>query len=311
MSLKKPPSLPLSLFAPHGPLALGSAPLPPSPTAIHPDYIIDSHSFVTFTETTPDPIYYGLKEDYPRPPVKNAVQVKMDVSAEPAQAVLGVKPFSIHPTILNLALATPPSVTNIAKGAVDIILPSTLPLTEKDWDLLDEAVDALEGCWSNGKEGTPKSGKIVISGLLLPPLTLSSGSLIHSDTYSLHLSRLASLSLHANVFLKALPPVVNLSQGDGKDGNWWENREELERVLRMYMSHAIETFGTHRLIFGSFPALPLADLEHISSVKGQLKQPISNDEWYAVLRKCVSELGEVTEAMTAIMGGNAAMVYDL
>ena len=59
----------------------------------------------------------------------------------------GVKPFSIHPTILNLTLATPPSITNIAKGAVDIIVPSTFPMTEKEWDLLDEAVDALDGTW--------------------------------------------------------------------------------------------------------------------------------------------------------------------
>lgn len=74
----------------------------------------------------------------------------------------GVKPFAIHPTVLNLTLATPPSVTNIAKGAVDIIVPSTMPLAEKDWDLLDEAVIALEGCWGHGEEGKPKPGKIVI-----------------------------------------------------------------------------------------------------------------------------------------------------
>lgn len=74
----------------------------------------------------------------------------------------GVKPFAIHPTVLNLTLATPPSVTNIAKGAVDIIVPSTVPLTEKDWDLLEEAVIALEGCWGHGEEGKPKPGKIVI-----------------------------------------------------------------------------------------------------------------------------------------------------
>ena len=89
----------------------------------------------------------------------------------------GVKPFSIHPTILNLTLATPPSITNIAKGAVDIIVPSTAPMTEKEWDLLEEAVNALDGTGVmqdlNGKSdgmdpdvpspvGT--GGKIVICG---------------------------------------------------------------------------------------------------------------------------------------------------
>ncbi|XAO24733.1 hypothetical protein I312_103539 [Cryptococcus bacillisporus CA1280] len=312
MPPKRPPTLPRSLFIGQGPLAPGNAPLPLSPTRIHPDYIVDSHSFVTSSEHTPDPIYHGLAEEYPRPPVRNAVQVKMNISAEPTQAILGVKPFSIHPTVLNLGLATPPSVTNIAKGAVDIIVPSTVPLTEKDWDLLDEAVIALEGCWAHGEEGKPKPGKIVISGLLVPPLTKPSSALIHSESYNLHLARLASLSLHANVFLKVLPPVAEVF-GTGPDEKWWMDRKELERVLRMYASHAIEMFGTHRLIFGSSPALPLSDLEHVSHTHtvGELEQPISNGEWYAVLRKCVAELGQGVEEMTGVMGANAAGVYDL
>lgn len=79
------------------------------------------------------------------------------------------------------------------------------------------------------------------------------------------------------------------------------------------VSHAIETFGTHRLIFGSSPTLPLSDLKHVSHTHtvGECEQPISNGEWYAVLRKCVAELGEGVEEMTGVMGANAAGVYDL
>ncbi|WVF70161.1 hypothetical protein IAT40_004949 [Kwoniella sp. CBS 6097] len=314
---RRPPPLPKSLFAPQGPLSPGSAPLPPSPTTIHPEYIIDSHSFVKRLEPTPDPIYDGLSEQYPRPPVKSAVQVKMDVSAEPAQAVLGVKPFSIHPTILNLTLVTPPSVTNIAKGAVDIIVPSTFPLAEPEWDLVEEAVSALDGCWGKPEGGAPKNGenvepgKIVISGILPPPLTKPSTPLLQSEAYNLHLARLATLSLHANVYLKALPPVVDIVNAKEKDGSWWNDRKELERVLRMYVSPAIEAFGTHRIIFGSTPALPLPDLTKVSPIPGDLEQPISNGEWYSVLRKVVSELGENKEEMTGVMGGNAAKVYAL
>jgi hypothetical protein len=68
----------------------------------------------------------------------------------------GVKPFSIHPTVLNLALATPPSITNIAKGSVDIIVPAVAPLSDKEWDLLDEAVGALDGSW--GSAGVTVAG---------------------------------------------------------------------------------------------------------------------------------------------------------
>ncbi|WWD21977.1 hypothetical protein CI109_106465 [Kwoniella shandongensis] len=312
MPPRRPPPLPKSLFTAQGPLAPGSAPLPPSPTSIHPSFIIDSHSFVTSLEPTPDPLFTNLPQGYPQPPVKSAVQVKMDVSAQPAEAVLGVKPFTIHPTILNLTLASPPSVTNIAKGAVDIIIPCTFPLTDKEWDLLDEAVDALDGCWGKpialGEE--VERGKIVISGILPPPLTFPSSPLLNSEQYDHHIARLSQLSLHSNVFLKALPPVVDVVQAQ-QNGKWWDDSKELERVLRMYISPAIETFGTHRIIFGSTPALPLPDLEKVTPIPGTLEQPIANGEWYTILRKVVSELGEGVEEMTGVMGDNAKRVYEL
>jgi predicted TIM-barrel fold metal-dependent hydrolase len=82
-------------------------------------------------------------------------------------------------------------------------------------------------------------------------------------------------------------------------------------ILILPVAPAIETFGTHRIIFGSFPALPLAELVRARQEDMPLDQPISNEEWYAVLRKVVSELGEDAEAMTEIMGGNGAKVYEL
>jgi hypothetical protein len=35
-------------------------------------------------------------------------------------------------------------MTNIVKSAIDLVVPSTAPLTEKEWDMLDEAVRALD-----------------------------------------------------------------------------------------------------------------------------------------------------------------------
>ncbi|RSH90144.1 hypothetical protein EHS25_001478 [Saitozyma podzolica] len=340
MPPKRPPPLPRNLFVADGPLGPGSAPLPPSPMSVHPSFIIDAHSFVDHTKpvTSPDLIFAGLSPGSPRPPVKSAVQVKLDVSAEPAQAVLGVKPFSIHPTILNLILSMPPSITNIAKGSVDIIVPCTLPLVESEWDLVDEAVMALDESYAStsGAGGAAQEKLVICRDYVVPAVLivglwlgyifsnnsanaalfsrppspsphLAPDPLLHSDAYNLHLARLAQLSLHANVYLKALPPVVDLTQGN----KWWEDRSELEQVLRMYVAPAIETFGTHRIIFGSFPALPLAELVRARQEDMPLDQPISNEEWYAVLRKVVSELGEDAEAMTEIMGGNGAKVYEL
>lgn len=75
------------------------------------------------------------------------------------------------------------------------------------------------------------------------------------------------------------------------------------RVQLTQVAPAIETFGTHRIVFGSQPAVPPTD--------AALIVPISGAAWYSLLRKCVSELGEEHEAMTAIMGANAVKLYDL
>lgn len=74
---------------------------------------------------------------------------------------------------------------------------------------------------------------------------------------------------------------------------------------------SIETFGTHRLIYGSSPALPLADLAHATGADTDLQQPISSEEWYGVIRRVVTEIGEGASAITDFMGGNAANVYGL
>lgn len=73
------------------------------------------------------------------------------------------------------------------------------------------------------------------------------------------------------------------------------------------VSPVIEAFGTHRIIFGSHPAVQAADGPDASG----LVRPVPPSKWYGFLRRCVSELGEGEEAMTAIMGGNAAGVYEL
>jgi len=66
---------------------------------------------------------------------------------------------------------------------------------------------------------------------------------------------------------------------------------------------AIETFGTHRIVFGSNEAAVNTD-DHVSV-------PITGAKWYALLRKTVSELGQDQEAMNHVMGENAQELYGL
>lgn len=48
----------------------------------------------------------------------------------------------------------------------------------------------------------------------------------------MHCGRLAQLSLHADVVLKALPPIVD--KRIAGSNAWWEDGAELEHVIKMY-----------------------------------------------------------------------------
>ena len=122
MSSRRPPPLPKSLFSGSGPLApgehptdqrlrfrrlsnlfadnlgipvtvAGTAPLPPSPATIHPSFIVDAHTFAPPSRPV-DSLFASLPESFPKPSVKSAVQVVLDVSADPPQAVLSVDRLS-------------------------------------------------------------------------------------------------------------------------------------------------------------------------------------------------------------------------
>lgn len=120
------------------------------------------------------------------------------------------------------------------------------------------------------------------------------------------MTRLTQLSLHSDVVLKALPPVLDTTAANEP---WWEDERELERVVKMYVAPAIETFGTHRIVFGSIPAA--ASAGEAPKPDSGVIVPISGAKWYALFRKCVSELGEDRHAMTDIMAANAERLYAL
>lgn len=150
----------------------------------------------------------------------------------------------------------------------------------------------------------------VAAGILPPPLSKPSSALLNSDEFVLYQARSSQLSLHADVVLKALPPVVDVrvaAAGAKDDSRWWEDPKGVERAVKLYIATTIESFGTSRIVFGSQPAVDVKnhpDAEH-------LVVPIEGAEWYALVRKCIAELGEDQQAMTAVMGSNAAAYYSL
>ncbi|KAL7423349.1 hypothetical protein Q5752_002652 [Cryptotrichosporon argae] len=308
MPPRRPPPLPRALFEADGPLGPGSAPLHPDPDTVHPPFVIDAHWFPRQAQYTPLPAVRG-QHDGDRVEVRGVVQVQMDATRpsfiDNADQIMTI---STYPTIINSTFPHPPSIASEANGAIDILLPFPKPLTEAEWDLVDEAVNALDESWARRPDeaaAAPKQGKgrkIVISGLLPPPFSRPSATLPQSDEFNLHLARLSQLSLHGNVYLKALPPSV--VPGHAGQSNWWEHTAEFEGVVRMYVAHAIETFGTHRLLFGAAPAVPHA-------VTAPQRVPIKNEAWYQLLRKVLADLGLGRDDVADILGANAIGVYSL
>lgn len=77
------------------------------------------------------------------------------------------------------------------------------------------------------------------ASFLPPPLspTHPSSALLPSSHYNNYIAHLSTISLFENVSLLMLPPVLsgNVDEAkDGGEGKWWEDRGEVERVLRMY-----------------------------------------------------------------------------
>ncbi|KAJ9091943.1 hypothetical protein QFC20_007509 [Naganishia adeliensis] len=175
-------------------------------------------------------------------------------------------------------------------------------LDANDWQRLEELVDDL-------------------TGLLPPPLdpsyplTRLHTALAYAET---NLPRLTELSLDRNVYLKLLPPVLSAAapQGGADDGakesrragnDWWADEEEVKRVSRLYVTPAMECFGSHRIIFGS-------SLPHDPSMTTSLVPP---ERWFSIAKTVVSELvcgsgdlGEARKEMDNVFFGNARRIWE-
>ncbi|BEJ03781.1 hypothetical protein CcaverHIS641_0109560 [Cutaneotrichosporon cavernicola] len=288
MPPKKPPPLPRSLFTGGGPLSPSALQQPPSPSTVHPASIVDAHNHGIPLEHFPE-----LQN---MPPVTGSVTVAVGVERSGSG-----KHISVPACVID---DDPDLQTVTTASAIDLVVPCTGPLGESGWEAVDEAVNQLDGGRQKVEEevaaGTP-SRKILVSGLLPPPLTKRSSPLLHSAEYETHCGHLSQLSLHSDVVLKVLPPIVDTHVAGSSP--WWEDVHELERVVKMYLGPALEAFGTHRIVFGSQPALAPSDPATVV--------PVSGAAWYVLLRKCIAELGEESEAMTAIMAKNAEELYNL
>ncbi|KAF9507076.1 hypothetical protein BS47DRAFT_1304426, partial [Hydnum rufescens UP504] len=136
-----------------------------------------------------------------------------------------------------------------------------------------------------------------ISNILPPPapIDLSIVKLLADTGYVAYQSRIASLSLLSNTYLKFLPPTWRAEASDGTIKG--TELKDWKRRVKMYLGPTVEAFGDSRIIFGSSPLGP------------ELESRISPGDWYTLARESVAELGVEGEGIEAIFSGNARAAY--
>jgi hypothetical protein len=92
------------------------------------------------------------------------------------------------------------------------------------------------------------------AGILPPPLTKPASTLMRDELYDLHMTRLARLSLHPNVYLKLLPPVV-----ESKVETWYDDKKALDSVIKAYRESHLTSLRRKYPDTQSLPLLKRSD----------------------------------------------------
>ncbi|RPD54067.1 hypothetical protein L227DRAFT_580845 [Lentinus tigrinus ALCF2SS1-6] len=336
---KQLPTLPLSAFTPPNTGTSDKFPLPPSPSTIQPEEIVDAHVIAP----TGDLSSWKSQAGQNLGGRIRGVVVSLHGAEDVEKVVQDVSAASSSTPVLAIAVpfkledgvpASPPSY--LASGSTSkptIVLSATFSTSSQP------AIDALawaltegftvnidiqsdlqqESGWEEFEEFLTKAtaspdakGKIILSNILPPPddLTLPIFKLLTHPTYRSYQSHTASLSLFANLFVNFLPPAWGAptpptpappSSEDAAKAAAEAEKLKLEwkRRLKMYIGPAIEAFGFQRVLFGSSPAAPLTGTSPASSA----------GDWYELARESFAELGVEQDAIDAVFAQNAKLVY--
>ncbi|KAK7685343.1 hypothetical protein QCA50_011707 [Cerrena zonata] len=233
------PTLPLSAFTPPNTGTSEQFPLPPSPSTINPQKVIDANVITPSGDLAQwkEEIGREIKDDQIGGVVVNLTGVSSDAlektiadvtSSASIPVVAILVPFDLEQGIPE---TTPGYLSGSAKPP--IILASTYAQSSPKaveafhWALTngfsvdldvqaylrdgENAWESLEDFFANAIPRTSPipDGKVFLSNLLPPPddFSLPIVKLLTHPTYQAYQSHTAALSLYANVFVKFLPPV--------------------------------------------------------------------------------------------------------
>ncbi|KAF8265796.1 hypothetical protein EI94DRAFT_1803886 [Lactarius quietus] len=264
------PTLPPSAFSPPNTGVSDNFPLPPSPSTVHPDSVIDAcvrNSIPEWKKQTAGPLDGRV----------SSIVIKTNVGELEGYAY-GARMQASEAGVTILA-ASIPLIASTSDAAV-----ATLQAALKAGHVIH--IDLQE------------------SANILPPphdLVLPIVKLLTHPTYQSYQSHIATLSFFPRVYLSYVPPTWNAPTPptpvpSQEAPNASKEQKEWKRRIKMYLGPAVEAFGFERIIFGSSPSLN----SHASS---------NASDWYEIARESFAELGVDQDSVDAVFCGNAKRVY--
>ncbi|KAF9263240.1 hypothetical protein L218DRAFT_336969 [Marasmius fiardii PR-910] len=325
---KTHPLLPLSAFTPPNSGTSDKFPLPPSPSTVHPEKVVDANVafsseldlsrwrndagqilgsrvgglVVTLPNAGADPaqVISRLAADKSQTSVLSVV-IPFQLDAEPDEsltAVLHGVPIPVSLSTTFNAEATPQNVSTL-KWALQQGRPVDIDIQA---DLSEKALfESLEDLIVKTTVGVENVPPIILSNLLPPPhqLELPIVKLMNHPTYRAFQAQVAALSLYPQLYIKYLPPSwgpVPTASADStlgpEGGNENRQQKEWKRRIKMFLGPVMEAFGYQRIIFGSSPS-----------------KTSNAGDWYELARESLAELGVEQEAVDAVFFATAQEVY--
>ncbi|KAI0256152.1 hypothetical protein BJV78DRAFT_1169612 [Lactifluus subvellereus] len=312
---KSLPTLPLSAFSPPNTGVSDTFPLPPSPSTVHPDRVVDVSvrgSILQWKQQARGPL-----EGRASAVVVKASESDLEgLESQASQAdvtILAVSvPFSLESgTVPSLPSANFPvtlstSFSDTSDAAVAALQAALRAGHTVDIDVLgseEEGWEKLEDLLTKATADASSTGLIILTNVLPPPhdLELPIVKLLSHPTYRSYQSHIATLSLFPRVYLSYVPPTWNaptpptpLSGQDAAAPS--KEKKEWKRRIKMYLGPALEAFGFERILFGSAPS-------------PSSRAPSTAGDWYEIARESFAELGVEQGSVDAVFGGNAQRIY--
>jgi len=319
---KQLPRLPPSAFTPPNSGTSERFPLPPSPSTVHPENVVDAH-------VVGDPELEKWQEEAGETLGGRVYGVVISTTADKAEEILkekgGIKILSL---MIPFVLDDPATVSAAAEAGNKASVPvsfstvfsksstETIAALKEvlrkgrpvDIDiqtsgLTDASFEVFEDFLTKATEGLEVVPPIILSNFLPPSQNFDFPivKLMSHASYRSFQAQTATLSLFPSIRIKYLPPAWDVStpsalQPGSTESSGVKEQREWKRRIKMYLGPVVEAFGFERIIFGSSPP---------AGSQG----PSKSGEWYNMAREALAELGVEQEFIDNVFSLNAQRAY--